>query len=647
MSKMLIAIASIMTVAIMIVSIVSSSETDGTEIEEPGEDVVFRIYSDDGTIQDVSTDTQGTGWTFTTTDGVNELTLNGYNGGAIQIYKQLDITVIGENKVTGKYPRTIAAIGSTSHGYGGPNVSITGQEGSMLEVESNLWGIYCNGSLTIRDCNIGVFCKTDEVSDEAISSGTRSTYQATCIQSGDKLTISGCQLNLETVNGTDTDKPAYGCITGLNVMSVTDCTVTASSPSICINAQNQPLTIEDCILGITVPQEQAGNVSPAGILNAYGSKIEITGCIGSIKGYVGITGQRSNCDIAVSSSQLEIDSSYYGIMNLLGDNEFVNSNITITNAQYGIYGTKQITGTGSNIDATDCLVGLRHAASDLPTNGYGWLDGLVMTSDWFGLSGEFEPQAEHIRVLENNGSGKGMHILPGANIDLGQDIVYDASGVSSMTVWAGAVLTNLGILSASTIENQGIVRSVCTSQLEVTTGSNPVEYIHDWGSWNVTTEPQIGVAGEETRICNSDPAHSETRAIDPLIPADYSAVEEAIERAEGLDPDDYVDFSPVTDAVGDVVEGLDSTRQEEVDAMADAINDAIDALVPKTDGSDPTDPDTPIFVPDWDDDALPLPPQIVVEETEDDDDLWLFVVLGSVATFLFLIFVIHDRRNRD
>lgn len=69
-------------------------------------------------------------------------------------------------------------------------------------------------------------------------------------------------------------------------------------------------------------------------------------------------------------------------------------------------------------------------------------------------------------------------------------------------------------------------------------------------------------------------------AIDALEykPADYAAVDEAIAKAEALDPNDYKDFSAVEAAVNAVDRTKNITEQAEVDAMAKAINDAIAAL---------------------------------------------------------------------
>lgn len=63
--------------------------------------------------------------------------------------------------------------------------------------------------------------------------------------------------------------------------------------------------------------------------------------------------------------------------------------------------------------------------------------------------------------------------------------------------------------------------------------------------------------------------------------ADYTAVNVAIEKANALNKNDYRDFSAVTTAIDAVVRGKNITEQSEVDAMAKAIEDAIAALVKK------------------------------------------------------------------
>ena len=62
------------------------------------------------------------------------------------------------------------------------------------------------------------------------------------------------------------------------------------------------------------------------------------------------------------------------------------------------------------------------------------------------------------------------------------------------------------------------------------------------------------------------------------IPADYTAVDAAIAKANALNKDNYKDFSAVEAAVNAVVRDKNFTEQNEVDAMAKAIEDAIAAL---------------------------------------------------------------------
>ena len=61
-------------------------------------------------------------------------------------------------------------------------------------------------------------------------------------------------------------------------------------------------------------------------------------------------------------------------------------------------------------------------------------------------------------------------------------------------------------------------------------------------------------------------------------PADYSAVDAAIAKANALNKDNYKDFSAVETAINSVVRGKKLAEQADVDAMAKAIEDAIAAL---------------------------------------------------------------------
>ena len=74
--------------------------------------------------------------------------------------------------------------------------------------------------------------------------------------------------------------------------------------------------------------------------------------------------------------------------------------------------------------------------------------------------------------------------------------------------------------------------------------------------------------------------------------ADYTKVDEAIAKANALNKDAYTDFTAVETAINAVVRDKNITEQDEVDAMAQAIENAITALVKK-----PTTTETPTATP--------------------------------------------------
>ena len=81
-------------------------------------------------------------------------------------------------------------------------------------------------------------------------------------------------------------------------------------------------------------------------------------------------------------------------------------------------------------------------------------------------------------------------------------------------------------------------------------------------------------------------------------PADYSAVDAAIAKANALEKDNYKDFSAVEAAINTVVRDKNITEQGEVDAMAQAIENAMAALVEKpTEAPTETPTATPTAAP--------------------------------------------------
>lgn len=80
--------------------------------------------------------------------------------------------------------------------------------------------------------------------------------------------------------------------------------------------------------------------------------------------------------------------------------------------------------------------------------------------------------------------------------------------------------------------------------------------------------------------------------------ADYTKVDEALAKANALNKNSYQDFSAVEKAIADVVRDKNITEQSKVDAMAKAIEDAIAALVEKPSSSSSSRPSYSITTPD-------------------------------------------------
>ena len=106
-----------------------------------------------------------------------------------------------------------------------------------------------------------------------------------------------------------------------------------------------------------------------------------------------------------------------------------------------------------------------------------------------------------------------------------------------------------------------------TGSVSLEAGTYPVE---------VTADNCKAYTGNIT-ITADAATHTQTIAM-TYLPADYTKVDEAIAKANALNKDEYKDFTAVEAAVNAVVRDKNITEQSEVDAMAKAIEDAIAAL---------------------------------------------------------------------
>ena len=146
-------------------------------------------------------------------------------------------------------------------------------------------------------------------------------------------------------------------------------------------------------------------------------------------------------------------------------------------------------------------------------------------------------------------------------------------------------------------------------------------------------ETAVNAVVRDKNITEQSKVDAMAKAIEDAIAAlqykdaDYTKVDAAIAKANALNKDNYKDFTAVEAAVNAVVRGKNITQQAEVDAMAKAIEDAIAALQYKDAGK--TTP-TPTATP------APTPaattaPQSTIPQTGDTSNPALLVVLMLVS----------------
>ena len=145
----------------------------------------------------------------------------------------------------------------------------------------------------------------------------------------------------------------------------------------------------------------------------------------------------------------------------------------------------------------------------------------------------------------------------------------------------GATLSTEGSLAQTVLQKTGVFAG------DLWNGRPTIEATNCYFGACGTTE-RIGAAAEKTEeeFTNDavagllGDAFAQARNYPKFkdSPADYSAVDAAIAKANGLNKDDYKDFSAVETAINSVVRGKKLVEQADVDAMAKAIEDAIAAL---------------------------------------------------------------------
>lgn len=171
-----------------------------------------------------------------------------------------------------------------------------------------------------------------------------------------------------------------------------------------------------------------------------------------------------------------------------------------------------------------------------------------------------QPYADKDITIDLNGHTVTANIINVANTTM---TIKDSS--EAETGKLDGTITNNGILS---IESGNYTVAPVTADGATTTlngGTYPIEDIE-----------KVVIPENKEIVKNADGTYSIV-----YKSADYSKVDELIQKVDALSKEDYKDFSEVEAAVNAVIRGKNITQQSEVDSYADAIEAAINNLEKK------------------------------------------------------------------
>lgn len=419
-------------------------------------------------------------------------------------------------------------------------------------------------------------------------------------------------LSLDVENAiVDITTPGVG-LTCFNYVNLLSSNVTIDAGYFGVNANNETLTAKNTVFNI---QAEQGN----GLYTYIGGSILLEECTGSVQAGTAAIYKNNAVNDPEPIVQLKNCDGLsllapYGIMSF-GDVEVDGGEISFSDDATGIYAYTPDAGVytantdikgDAVVDASNCARAVRTFGTFTCAQTATFAGQVLSQTDTeLVLYGTYALSAD--LVIEE---GRGLEIAAGAVITVPEGILLDATQASALDVNGtleiegtlradGGTAVNRGTIAnrgtvalteGTAMQNEGTITSLCTAAFAVE--GNAIELEHAWDAGVVTTPPTLSAPGEKTFTCQNDPTHTYTEPVPQLEEADYTAVDAAIEKAQALDRDEYVDLSAVDAAVAAVERGKDSTQQAAVDAMAKAIEDAIAALQKKP-AEEPGTPEVP------------------------------------------------------
>ncbi|MBU9736224.1 hypothetical protein [Diplocloster agilis] len=173
----------------------------------------------------------------------------------------------------------------------------------------------------------------------------------------------------------------------------------------------------------------------------------------------------------------------------------------------------------------------------------------------------------------------------------------DYNDFSAVEAAVNAVVRNKNITEQDEVNNmenaiEKAIAGLIYKDADYSAVDNAIAKANSLNKGNYTdfsaVEAAVNAVVRNKNITEQDEVNNMKNAIEKAIAgliykdADYSGVDDAIAKANSLNKGDYTDFSAVEAAVNAVVRNKNITEQDEVNNMARAIEDAINRLVKKT-----------------------------------------------------------------
>ena len=296
---------------------------------------------------------------------------------------------------------------------------------------------------------------------------------------------------------------------------------------------------------------------------------------------------KNGSEVVLNSSEDYFNAAYMGDGNGVGKIEIINSNVEATSYYPALYTEGKLTVNGGEVKCTSTADAAIWTKGDILIKG-----GAKVTTDGkYPMGGYCTFTVEEAEVDAKNTNTNNIPAIFDECVPViadGYQLTYakavDSEGTAIDLLSSGtqyfALYKNVHFITKAVypvsfdVTPDGLTNVLIKVNGQVVT--NPVNLVAGTYQIEITADNCKAYSGNITVTADAA-THTQTIAM-TYLPADYTKVDKAIDKANELNKDNYKDISAVEAAVKAVVRDKNITEQTEVDAMAKAIEDAITAL---------------------------------------------------------------------